>query len=354
MKAARESDPRLRSAKEHEILSYLIITCSEFRRYFDDHIRPLGADCIDLDRVADMVVGHVSDDDRAYLVDIISGPFDADKLDYIHRDAHCSGIKMVLDLDRLMHTLGLVTDDRGRRRLSLDMSGLTSLEQLVFNKMILFRTVYRHHKVRAAACLFRSIMMDLRQHGGFRGSSLSSAADFLQLTDPDITSLEASAGSGLAGRLAADLRRRTLPKRGYVINRYVIEPKRRLGDLLKLQEDPQLVDVLQKHIAAACPAVPTESIWLDIPAAPKFAEAIQCPVRCDGTKYGFRKLRRFIPVDAWVRSFSINQWQGYVFTQPEHLEMVFNGTVEVLADMGITTTHSARAYTRLPVPVGPV
>lgn len=53
----------------------------------------------------------------------------------------------------------------GKQRLSIDLSGVSTLEQIVFNKMMLFSTVYHHHKVRAAECLFRSIFEDIVKSG---------------------------------------------------------------------------------------------------------------------------------------------------------------------------------------------
>ncbi|HBT16585.1 MAG TPA: hypothetical protein DEB05_06475 [Firmicutes bacterium] len=50
---------------------------------------------MDVDRIAGMIVGWVSFPAKAYLVDIINGPFDADKLDYIQRDSHFTGIKLI-------------------------------------------------------------------------------------------------------------------------------------------------------------------------------------------------------------------------------------------------------------------
>ncbi len=62
---------------------------------------------------------------------------------------------MVLDIHRLFHTVDIIPVIDGKLRLSVDLSGIITLEQIVFNKMMLFSTVYHHHKVRAAECLFK-------------------------------------------------------------------------------------------------------------------------------------------------------------------------------------------------------
>ena len=82
---------------------------------------------------------------------------------------------MVLDLDRLFHTLDVIEID-GRLHLTVDISGVSTLEQIVFNKRMLNNVVYCHHKVRAAECLFKSLIENIKTKRDC--FPLESAADF--------------------------------------------------------------------------------------------------------------------------------------------------------------------------------
>lgn len=85
-------------------------------------------------------------DQRLYR-DIISGPLDADKQDYLLRDSYFCGVNYgVYDLDQLHKSLIKATD-AGEEIMAVDESGLHSLEQFILAKYYLTTQVYRH-KVR--------------------------------------------------------------------------------------------------------------------------------------------------------------------------------------------------------------
>ena len=80
-------------------------------------------------------------------------------------------------------------------------------------KMMLFTTVYHHHKVRAAESIFKDLIGNLKNRNiKIKGYSFSSAADFLHFTDDDIYTLGAHEDI-VVRRLATDLRNRRLPMR---------------------------------------------------------------------------------------------------------------------------------------------
>ncbi len=85
-------------------------------------------------------------DQRIYR-DIISGPLDADKQDYLLRDSYFCGVSYgVYDIDQLHNTLTTAIDE-GEKVMVVDESGVHSLEQFVLAKYYLTTQVYRH-KVR--------------------------------------------------------------------------------------------------------------------------------------------------------------------------------------------------------------
>lgn len=339
----KKHNPKLSGASPHETLSYLIVTSKKFKEFFKKNIAEKYGIDIDLDFVGEMIVGYTGNIDarkdpdrsqRAFIVDIINGAFDADKIDYIQRDSHFTGIKMVLDIDRLFHTIDVI-EVKGKKRLSVDISGVSTLEQIVFNKMMLFSTVYHHHKVRAAECLFRSIFEELiKNNMSILNRSFRSAADFLYLTDDDIYSIAKQTELGLASVLAKDLGDRILPKRALVISAKTISGD--IGDLQKIMalvEEPGKIKLIRKSISEVIMheggKVPMEEIWVDIPLSPKFKEGLEWPVKSLGANGGHQRLRDVFPVEDWTRAFSQNKWQGYVFTKPQNQAIVYGAAKKV-------------------------
>lgn len=84
---------------------------------------------------------------HSYLQELVSGPVDADKQDYLLRDSLFSGVKYgVYDQERLSNTL-LIHEDTDDSFLAISIDGLHALEQFVLAKYYMTTQVYRH-KIR--------------------------------------------------------------------------------------------------------------------------------------------------------------------------------------------------------------
>ncbi len=95
--------------------------------------------------------------------DIISGPLDADKQDYLLRDSYFCGVRYgVYDIDRLHNSL-CRSSDGGDDFLAVESDGVHALEQFVLAKYYLTTQVYRH-KVRLITdhMLIRAITVGVR------------------------------------------------------------------------------------------------------------------------------------------------------------------------------------------------
>jgi hypothetical protein len=78
------------------------------------------------------------------LKDIVSGPVDVDKQDYLLRDSFFCGVKYGLfDIERLLNCLD-VHDDGDDRFLAISRDGIHVLEQFVLAKYYMSTQVYRH------------------------------------------------------------------------------------------------------------------------------------------------------------------------------------------------------------------
>lgn len=82
--------------------------------------------------------------DISLMKQIVSGPLDADKQDYLLRDSYFCGVKYgVYDYFRLINTLGKYEDD-GDEYICVQKDGIHALEQFILAKYYMTRQVYRH------------------------------------------------------------------------------------------------------------------------------------------------------------------------------------------------------------------
>lgn len=86
---------------------------------------------------------------------LLSGTLDPDKLDYLNRDAFFCGVPYGLqDTDFILSKL-TVTDSF---RPALLSSGLSSIENILFSKYMMYRNVYWHKDVRSATAMIRKAL----------------------------------------------------------------------------------------------------------------------------------------------------------------------------------------------------
>ncbi len=147
-----------------EVMVYLLVTSSAWKSTIDS-IWPSGPrvpappSSDEWERIGRWVMGQEEDRQLKFLADIISGPLDADKLDYVFRDGYASGIPVGYDLERLISTVCVDPQpaaDRGKPwwRLTLPVRGINALEQLVMGRLVLNSYLYHHHKCRSAEAAF--------------------------------------------------------------------------------------------------------------------------------------------------------------------------------------------------------
>lgn len=70
-------------------------------------------------------------------------------------------------------------------------------------------------------------------------------------------------------------------------------------------------------------------IWIDSPNNPSFKEATQCIIKSEVASNNYILLRDVFATDDWVRAFSENKWQGFVYTIPEHCDVVAKASQDI-------------------------
>ena len=171
----------------HEVIGALLLRTPPAKRFFEKLNEHYGKH-LDPERIGDIIAGNGIQGSFEYST-LVNGPFDADKIDYLRRDSAFSGVPIALDIDRLVHSL-LVEEDgtSGRKMVVIKMQGVVSAEQILFGKATLYSTVFHHHKVRAAECLFKAIIERMFESGvGIDGQPFEDPADMLRFVDSDFT-----------------------------------------------------------------------------------------------------------------------------------------------------------------------
>jgi HD superfamily phosphohydrolase len=221
----KEVDP-----SSHEFLSYLIVTSDAFSKFFSKLKSIYKLNKLDLKEIANRIVGLVEKEEDRFKTYFINGPFDADKLDYFHRDSQFSGIPIQLDIERLFYEIAISDTsimDEGMTEpvndLTIGISGVGCIEQIIFNKMLLYATIYNHHKVQAIDCMFKGIFEYIIQKeipvkiNGIK-KNIVSPVDFLYLVDYDLFSLINEIDDDELKRLIINIKDRKLLKRALIIN----------------------------------------------------------------------------------------------------------------------------------------
>ncbi|MEA2688462.1 MAG: uncharacterized protein QOD51_1069 [Candidatus Eremiobacteraeota bacterium] len=92
------------------------------------------------------------------LRELVSGPnLDADRMDYLLRDAYFTGVAGgTYDAEQLIESLRVLEVD-GRPQLGVDGRGVVALESFVLARYMMFATVYFHHTTRA----FERVLCDV-------------------------------------------------------------------------------------------------------------------------------------------------------------------------------------------------
>jgi uncharacterized protein len=355
-----QKDPWFQNSGAGEILSYLIVRSDSFGRFVAalNKTHKLAIAC---DRIARMISGTMSDD-KMYMSEVIHGPFDADKLDYMPRDGMFSGLKMHVDIDRLYHSIKIKTaksNGQEQTRIAGDLRGLSPLMQVMFNKMLLYTGMYHHHKVRAVDCMLWAVFqlaMDRKAIVG--GVRLECPVDFLRLTDDRLLTPELTNDEEIRGILL-NIRNRRLWKKSLIIARNTVPDSMHneagpsqyplFAGVATLAGNTQEKIRKRRDVAlriwktAGTPCKDHE-VWLDVPKPPSMDESKQMWIDAPG-QVEPRILNDFIPVQQWVELYGTHQCRAHVFCPPQAGQAIGTAAEKVLGELfHLEFLPQARAY----------
>jgi len=367
--------------KPHEIMSWLIVRSDAFKSFMDylkkkSILTGWPYDRDDIENIAGNIIGYRKDPREKFLADIINGPMDADKLDYLVRDAYFAGPTVVYDLDRFLHTVDAIEyprdpslGDAGAKivRLSIPIDGVTALEQIIISKLMLFSYLYHHQKIRCVEGMYHEALKRLVQIS--KGDSktgklppLDHPVSFLRLSDrslaPNAWPIDIPGDKAL-GELRDMLVRRELYKRALIISRLFIQnldtdPQVKSGfvtltgcgvstadrDALrqKIVDEARKVMQIRQHrekTKELRKRFGVQHLLLDIPRSPTVeeTEAVMIPVSSEAgaPDAQYVPLIDVFPIGKWVDAYNAIKWRGHVFTIEEAVPYVNAAALAVLS-----------------------
>lgn len=231
---------------------------------------------------------------RGKLASVVSGALDADRMDYLLRDAHYTGVPSSVDADRLIEVLQR-DDEHG---IILDESGIIAAEGLLAMRFLMYPAVYLHHTVRASEAMLQAA---IRMHVT---SGAARLADLERDTDDGLLHRLRAAG-GAAAELVQRLDDRRLHKRAW-------EADGRLPNLpavLRLADDVKARHKLEAEIVQDA-GVASGNALLDVPHPPRFRELGLQVRRRDGTLQTLPQCSRLVAV---MQEARLDHWRAWVF-----------------------------------------
>ena len=265
------------------------------------------------DAVAGLVAGE------GQLGQIVSGELDVDRMDYLVRDAHHTGVPYgTIDTGRLVRALRFVDDD-----LVLDENNVQSAESLLLARALMNPTVYSHHVARIGKAMLRRATVRLLAHDEVDATDLRRMDDY----DLRVALRECEATAAFAHRLdRRDLYKRAVWAEMAAVSEEVIDA------------DHDEIREFEADVASEATVDP-DAVVLDVPPRPSMPESTS-RVLVNGE---VRRLGEQSTLVNALRAVQRDQWRLGVYAPEETAERVGTAAIRVLGiDLEDTLVRDAR------------
>ncbi|MBI4339048.1 MAG: HD domain-containing protein [Chloroflexi bacterium] len=355
-----------------EILSHMLTMSPLFQRFlrevFDRHhltFSPL--------RVANLIIGQTDEPSaNIYRADLITGPLDADKLDYIARDSYFTGIRTECDVSNIVRCLRVWSDSSHPigRTMVVTLSGSSFAEQMHFARLLLFPAMYHHQKVRALESMVKGLFENIWDNNVAVEEprlQFKRITDFFRITEGEFLAL--ATREPITQNQARRLSNRMLLQRALHISSSVVLGDKKdtlyskLVDLgLGHREAAQEIRTVREECLRLLPdnarhergtvgqPLDVYDIHLDIPRSPELSsDLMRCYVATGENEPV--PLTKLFPLDGWLGSYAENKWTGHVYGYPDysHLQALNKVSRDVLQTrFGIRFNDRASKECKLP------
>ncbi len=295
---------RRETGRDHDDIAWLLTDADR------EVCQVLERNGLDPDRVASIIAGDGA------LGTLVSGELDVDRMDYLVRDAHHTGVPYgTVDTGRLVNELRLLGDgtrgaptDPANAELVLAEGNVPTAESLLVARSLMNAVVYRHHVSRVA------------------GAMLERACErYLDRTDTDVEAFRRMADHDLlvalseaVPELGRRIERRDLYKRAVWVG---------LGDVPAGTVDAGHEEerAAEREIAAAA-GVDERAVVVDIPSRPGLKESGSTVV-VDGVPQRLADASELVD---GLRSAERRRWTLGVYCPEPHVDAVSEAARDVL------------------------
>ncbi|GAB3665947.1 HD domain-containing protein [Halopiger thermotolerans] len=255
---------------------------------------------LDPERIAGLIAGE------GRFGQLVSGELDVDRMDYLVRDAHHTGVPYgTIDHERLVRELTFVDGE-----LVLDEGNVQAAESLLVARALMNPTVYSHSVARISKAMLRR-----------------AAERLLERTDLDAETLQRMDDADLIVALRSCEETQEFSRRLDERDLYKRAVWAEIDDVPGgvIESDHESVREFEREIADRA-AVDQEYVILDIPSRPSMTESTT-RVMVNGD---IRRLGQQSPLVEALRAAQYSQWRLGVYSPPEIRERVGRAAVDVL------------------------
>jgi HD superfamily phosphohydrolase len=256
---------------------------------------------LDPSRVADLIAGG------GKYGQLVSGELDVDRMDYLVRDAHHTGVPYgTIDTERLVRELTFVDDE-----LVLDEGNVQTAESLLLARALMNPTVYQHHVARISKAMLRRAAERLLAETDL------TAEELRRMDDHDLWSALRVAPE--TTEFARRLGTRDLFKRA------VWAEMADVPDGVIDAADQSAVEDLEREVADRA-GVDEESVIVDVPGRPSMTESTT-RVMVGGE---VRRLGKQSPLVSALRTAQRQQWRLGVYSPAAETDRVGRAAADEL------------------------
>jgi len=256
-----------------------------------------------LRRIAEIVSGKKES--------IVSGDIDVDRMDYLVRDSHYTGVAYgIFDISRLIDKI------KFQNGVIVEEGGIRAAESMLISRFMMYPAVYYHHVCRIATKMYERAMERVIENG-FEVEKLleiddCTAMELIKIHDREFYDF---------------LQNRRLFKRAIYVGRESVD----LKEIMKLNE--RRVEEKIAEIAGIEPRY----VIVDIPPLEDLRE-FRVRVEVGGK---LEKLEEVSKIVKALKNSWIDNWRLGVYTKREYVEEVRKSAVEIL---GIEKTTQSRLF----------
>ena len=241
----------------------------------------------------------------------IASEIDLDRMDYLVRDSHYTGVSSGIDAGRLTAVMAIDED-----RLVFREAGLGAVESLLLGRFMMFPYVYYHHTARSAELMLIRALNHLCEQQ-------DEVADQLWIMDDMELVTHIRSSSGFPGGIMGMIDNRRLYKRGWELSLTQLlqvtgnetTPMTLLKSLRQNLTPTRILDI-EREIAEIVDLDPSEVLF-DPPLPPEVnTREILIRLR-DGTVTSARWVSQLITI---LEKAQLDHWKFRVFIPPEKRE----------------------------------